>query len=313
LSWGYDADVFAFCTDQPDFRGADTFVDTGAGIALGRCVVGSAGYGFVPSIADVYAAAIYSRFTAVTTADLRGIEPFVANFPLETRQKAVACGSYESREGLTGQEAREFLLMKNLIVVIVLVAAAAVAYFVFTGQEAEEPSAMKDAMSDAAEAATEAAESAVEAAGDAAEEAGAAVEAVTEAAEGAVEATTEAVEGAADAATEAAEGAVEAATEAASEAVEGATDAVTEAATEAAEGATETATEAVESATEEAGSMMDLLTPEGFDFDKVVEMVDGSDLDPLKKTTLKTALESAKDNPELLSSVLDQIKGALGL
>lgn len=59
--------------------------------------------------------------------------------------------------------------------------------------------------------------------------------------------------------------------------------------------------------------MMDtLLSAEGFDAGKVSEMVDGSSLDPLKKTMLKTAIEKAGDNPDMIKAVIEQIKGALG-
>jgi len=59
--------------------------------------------------------------------------------------------------------------------------------------------------------------------------------------------------------------------------------------------------------------MMDtLLSAEGFDAAKVSEMVDGSSLDPLKKTMLKTAIEKAGDNPDMIKAVIEQIKGALG-
>ena len=64
---------------------------------------------------------------------------------------------------------------------------------------------------------------------------------------------------------------------------------------------------------EAAGGLADLLTPEGFNLDKVGEIIDGSELGALKKIALKTALDSAKDNPELLNSVLEQIKGTLGM
>ena len=47
--------------------------------------------------------------------------------------------------------------------------------------------------------------------------------------------------------------------------------------------------------------------------DKVAEMIDGSELGMVQKTTLKAALNGAKDNPDLLKGVLDQIKGALGM
>ncbi len=57
----------------------------------------------------------------------------------------------------------------------------------------------------------------------------------------------------------------------------------------------------------------DLLTTEGFDFDKVKGLIDGSDLDGLKKTLLVGALDQAKNNPDLLKAALDQVKSALGL
>jgi len=139
---------------------------------------------------------------------------------------------------------------------------------------------------------------------------------VSDVAESAGDAATTAVE----AATDAAATATEAATEAAAEAVEATTEAVTETAAEATEAAAEATTEAAAetaAATTEAAatetSVADLLTPEGFSLDKVTEMVNGSDLDGLKKTLLVGALEKAKDNPELLKAALDQIRAALGL
>ena len=52
---------------------------------------------------------------------------------------------------------------------------------------------------------------------------------------------------------------------------------------------------------------------DGFDFDRVIEAIDGSEMGTLQKTTLKTGLEQARDNPELLQGVLEQIKSAMGL
>lgn len=113
----------------------------------------------------------------------------------------------------------------------------------------------------------------------------------------------EKVEGMAEKATAAVESAAETATEAA--------DTATETATEAANTATETATESTAGA---AGSgLSDLLTVDGFDMGKVVEAVDASQLNAVQKTTFKAGLEKAKDNPELLKGILDQIKTALGL
>ena len=80
---------------------------------------------------------------------------------------------------------------------------------------------------------------------------------------------------------------------------------------------TEGATEAV---SESAAAVVDLakaalpeaLTADGFDLDKVVELIDTSALDPLKKTMLISAVTQASENPELLQAALDQVKGALG-
>ena len=58
-------------------------------------------------------------------------------------------------------------------------------------------------------------------------------------------------------------------------------------------------------------SPAELLNPENFDFDKVIALVDASEVSALKKTVLKGALEKAKDNPDLLKAAIDQIKAAL--
>jgi hypothetical protein len=71
-------------------------------------------------------------------------------------------------------------------------------------------------------------------------------------------------------------------------------------------------TEAVVEAVEDS-SVADLLTTDGFDADAVMEMVDGSDLSIIQKTTITTALDAAKDNPELLEAALEQLKGMLGM
>ena len=63
----------------------------------------------------------------------------------------------------------------------------------------------------------------------------------------------------------------------------------------------------------DATGMADLLTVDGFDYDKVVEMVENSELGTLQKTTLKAGLEQARDNPELLQGLLDRVKEAMGL
>ena len=59
--------------------------------------------------------------------------------------------------------------------------------------------------------------------------------------------------------------------------------------------------------------MMALLSPDGFDAEKVIEMIDGSDLSGVQKTALTAAVNGAKDNPELLEATLTRLKEALGL
>ena len=54
------------------------------------------------------------------------------------------------------------------------------------------------------------------------------------------------------------------------------------------------------------------LTVEGFDYDRVLEMVETSELSQMQKTVLTTSLEGARDNPELLQPVLDNIKELMG-
>jgi hypothetical protein len=45
---GHNANVLAICADEADFRRPDAVIDPGAGFALGRGIVGSAGYGKRP-------------------------------------------------------------------------------------------------------------------------------------------------------------------------------------------------------------------------------------------------------------------------
>ena len=59
--------------------------------------------------------------------------------------------------------------------------------------------------------------------------------------------------------------------------------------------------------------MADLLTTDGFDADKVMEMITSSDLSAVQKTVLSGALNSVKDNPALLEATLRRIKEAMGM
>ena len=142
----------------------------------------------------------------------------------------------------------------------------------------------------------------------------------TEMADGAA---TAAADTAAEAATDMADEATAAAEEAAAAAVdevEAAAAAATEAATAAAEVeavATDVTDEATAAAAEAAAAapegMAALLTPEGFDADKVAEMINGSELSAVQKTVLTGAVSAVKENPALLEATLARIKEAMGM
>ena len=71
------------------------------------------------------------------------------------------------------------------------------------------------------------------------------------------------------------------------------------------------ATAAAEEAAAETG-MADLLTADGFDADKVIEMISNSDLSAVQQTVLSGAVNAIKDNPALLEATLTRLKEALG-
>ena len=85
---------------------------------------------------------------------------------------------------------------------------------------------------------------------------------------------------------------------------------------EAADTAADTADAVADTAADAAGDAMsitDLLSPDTFDADKLVTMIDESALGDTQKAALKTAIETAGDNPEAVEGVIDQIKQAMGL
>jgi len=334
----HDTDVFAVCANQADFGRADASVDSRSSVTLRRCVMRSAGYGFLPSMVNAFGRLIYSAFSGDTTAEsmtmtqIQRVSPLregVARRKLrERRARTVRVGELELENS-----------MKNLIFVVIAGAVAVVAYFVLgqgkddsvTEAPVVETSPAVEAVEEVQQAAEEAVDEAaagVAAATDAAQEAAdEAVQAVTEqveavqdaaeeAADAAETAVTEAVEGAADAAadataaaTDAAEDAAAAATDVASEA----TDATTEAVSEAAESATDVAAQAGDAAATGVADLASVFTADGFDMAKVSEVIDGSSLGALQKASLKTAIESAVNNPEMLTQALDTAKQALGL
>ena len=179
--------------------------------------------------------------------------------------------------------------MKNLLWIVVAAVVVGGGYMLYSGSS---PKELMDTATDVvnAPAALEAASNAV----------GDAVDATEGAVDGAVDAASDATASSAEAAT------TEAATDTAAAADEKATDAVAGTA----EAVTDTAAATAEAAS---GGMADLLSVDGFDLDKVSEMIDGSEIGAFQKIALKTALEKAKDNPEVLQTVLDKIKEAAGL
>lgn len=219
--------------------------------------------------------------------------------------------------------------MKNIIWIIIAAVIAIGGYMLYSGKSATEmatdvseavdaPAALENASEvagDAVDAAQGVVGDAVDATAEAVTDAG---EAVTDAAEGAVEAVTDT----ATAATDAAEGAVDTVTDTATDAAEAASDAVaatTESATDAVEATTEAAeatTESATAATQEAATdatTEELLTVDGFNLDKVTAMIEESDLGALQKATLTKGLDAAKDNPEVLKTLLEKIRAAMNL
>jgi len=127
----------------------------------------------------------------------------------------------------------------------------------------------------------------------------------------------EMADGAATAASDAADTAAEAATDMADEATAAAEEAAAAAVAEV-EAAAATAAAAAGAAAAEAAAaapegMAALLTPEGFDADKVAEMINGSELSAVQKTVLTGAVSAVKENPALLEATLARIKEAMGM
>ena len=55
------------------------------------------------------------------------------------------------------------------------------------------------------------------------------------------------------------------------------------------------------------------LTQEGFDADRIIEMINASDLDAMRKSVLRSAVEQARSNPALVDATITQVKTALGM
>jgi hypothetical protein len=286
---GHHTDIFAISPDETDFRGTDAFIDTGAGFALWRGIVGSASYGGVPyMVADeigrkidreggAFQPGFASRIAFQIAFQCGGISVIAL---AQTRKT----GKWQIARSI-GKECR---MNRNVIIALIVAVLALGGYYYYSGQQqaAEEAAAAQKAAEDAAAAAKKAEE---EAAAKAAEEAAAAQKAAEEAAAAAAAST-----------------AATAATDAAADAAATATEAATDAANTAADAAA-TATDAA------ATAAADLFDAAKFDAEKLVAAIDGSTLDDATKTTLKSAVDAAKADPSLVQTALDQIKKALGM
>jgi len=107
-----------------------------------------------------------------------------------------------------------------------------------------------------------------------------------------------------------ADGALDSAIETASDSADAITDAATEMAAETAT-ITETTGAALEGALFSAEGTD--FSAEGYDSVKIGALIDASDLGDSQKSSFKTALQAASDDPALLTRILGQVKEALGI
>lgn len=61
------------------------------------------------------------------------------------------------------------------------------------------------------------------------------------------------------------------------------------------------------------GTLADALTVEGFDADRIRQAIAESDMNAAQKQAAETLLASAEQNPELVQTVIDQLRERLGL
>ncbi len=189
---------------------------------------------------------------------------------------------------------------KNLIILIIAIALGVGGYYIYSGGQKEGMEHASGMADDAGNMADDAAKATEDAAAKA-------TDAAADTAKAAADAATDAAKDAADQATDAVQTATDAAKDAASQA--------TDAAQSAADQATDAAQSAADAAKDAVANMSpaDLLKPENFDMEKVTGLLDAASVPDDVKTGLKAALDSAKDNPEMLKEVLGMIKTALGL
>lgn len=170
------------------------------------------------------------------------------------------------------------------------------------------PAADGPATTDAGDpAVTEATEAAADAAADAA---AVAADVAAEAAQASEEAGIAPVSDAAAKAEAAAEAALDAADRAAEAAAGNAGAVPAQAAAEAATDAA-AATDQAASAAVTATQIQALLTPEGFDADRIARIIDTAAISDTQKATLRRLVETAGSDPDLLRQALDQVKAVM--
>ena len=235
--------------------------------------------------------------------------------------------------------------MKNIVVAAIALAVAGVGYFVYQNnaqpeiiQEAQTPPATAEPVEvveavietetsttveqiteTVQEATEQAVENVVEETKQAAQEALSSVVKGTSDVAAAVEAVKDVATGSAQEAAQNVVGTVtETATDVVTDVQETATDVVKdvqETATDVVQDVEETAQSLVEDAaaalTREEPAVSDPLSFAGFDLAKVSDRIDGSSANDMTKLALNTELQQAKDNPDQLKAILDQIKAAL--
>ncbi|MBO9475089.1 hypothetical protein J7413_16200 [Shimia sp. R10_1] len=73
-----------------------------------------------------------------------------------------------------------------------------------------------------------------------------------------------------------------------------------------------TATQSVTSAAAQKAALDALFTPQGFDLQRVLELIDSADIGERQKAALKLTLEGSMNNPEFLPLALENAKDVLG-
>ncbi|PWE34397.1 hypothetical protein DDZ14_01455 [Maritimibacter sp. 55A14] len=186
--------------------------------------------------------------------------------------------------------------MKYVWIGLVVVAAVA-GYLYFGAREEPAPVSVADEEITAPDVVEGAGEAGDDAAADMQDEAEAAGQAMQDAADAAADTAGDAMDAAGDAA--------DAAGDAASDAV----DSATETATDAADATADAIDEAQDTAT---GSTLEQLNAmEDPTVEELSALIEDADIDPMERAAIEASLEQARDDPDMISQVVEQIRTAL--